>query len=431
MRNDIVENVVETVVVPDVPKVLPDQEIYVYVPVATENDKGILSAGGPDFAIVDGKLKLLDGPNSKLYGINAFINLVNEKVKRLEDAGYITKDVDNLVNYYLKSETYTRDEVNAAIQRMQKAAFKIVNELPEVGDFNLVYLLPKEDSDTVDLYDEYVYIDGKWERIGSTAINLDDYYTKTEVNSEITEATKYTNSTPTPSAIGGIQKGETFTDVPINNMLTKILYPYVALKITSASTTPNGGVSEKGTIVTIERAQVTVQKGSAAIVKAELLDGSNVLSTKTSTDFDSSTITFLFTPVSVSTNKTFTIRVTDAEKKSYSANTGSFSFVYPYYYGVADSDDVINGSFIKSNLTKLTQGRGTKTVYYTANNQKMVFASPYAVSKITDPNGFDVTSTFTMTRVSVTGLDNTDQSYYVYTANEASTVSNFKMTFTN
>ena len=172
MRNDIVENVVETVVVPDVPKVLPDQEIYVYVPVATENDKGILSAGGPDFAIVDGKLKLLDGPNSKLYGINAFINLVNEKVKRLEDAGYITNDVDSLVNYYLKSETYTRDEVNAAIQRTQKAAFKIVNELPEVGDFNLVYLLPKKDSDTGDLYDEYVYIDGKWERIGSTAINF-------------------------------------------------------------------------------------------------------------------------------------------------------------------------------------------------------------------------------------------------------------------
>lgn len=61
----------------------------------------------------------------------------------------------------------------------------------------------------------------------------------------------------------------------------------------------------------------------------------------------------------------------------------------------------------------------------------MVFATPVAngvIKTITDPNGFNVTDTFTQSTVSITGLDGTAQSYYVYVSG-ATTVSAFKETF--
>lgn len=238
----------------------------------------------------------------------------------------------------------------------------------------------------------------------------------------------YTNETPTVSAHGGIAAGTTFDKVPYSDMFTKILYPYIAPSV-SASSTPNGGTYEKGNAQTVTAIKATITKKSAAIVKVEALDGSTVLGTETSEDFGSGTVTFTVS-VSVSTNKNFTVRVTDGENKTVTASTGTFSFIYPYYYGVADADATVDETLIKT-FTKLVQAKSAKSISYTANNQKMVFVSPYSVSKITDPNGFDVTDTFTMTRVSVTGLDETAQSYYVYTANEASTVSNFTMKFTH
>lgn len=54
---------------------------------------------------------------------------------------------------------------------------QIVEELPEVGDPTVLYLLAKEDPDTGDYYDEYLWIDNAWELIGSTQIDLSDYVT--------------------------------------------------------------------------------------------------------------------------------------------------------------------------------------------------------------------------------------------------------------
>lgn len=242
---------------------------------------------------------------------------------------------------------------------------------------------------------------------------------------------KYTNNTPTPASLGGIEKGETFDNVPFADMFTKLLYPYVAFTINSATSVPNGGVFEKGETKTVTSFNVRLTKGSANITKIEVSLSGNAVASSESEDFGTGVVTLTpQSPISITSNASFSAKVTDATNKSFSSSTGAFSFVYPYYYGVADADATVDETFIKT-LTKLVQGKGSKTVSYTASNQKMVFVSPYVVSKITDPNGFNVTDTFTMTRISVTGLDGTAQSYYVYTANEASTVTNFRMTFTN
>ena len=63
----------------------------------------------------------------------------------------------------------------------------IVNELPSVGNEDTLYFVPKENPETTDLYDEYMYINNQWELLGEKQIDidLDDYYTKQEVNNLI------------------------------------------------------------------------------------------------------------------------------------------------------------------------------------------------------------------------------------------------------
>ena len=246
----------------------------------------------------------------------------------------------------------------------------------------------------------------------------------------------YTNSTPTVQAHGGVAAGTTFDEMPITDVLNKILYPWVAPVVTAKVVSPaNGGTYEKGNTQTVTSIQVTVTKKSANITKVEIFDGSSSLGSKTGADLNtlnsSGTATFTFTVnVSVSANKNFQAKVTDAENKVTTANTGSFSFVYPYYQGVIAASATADAATVKS-LTKIIQAKGTKSVTYTANNQKMVFATPVAngvIKTITDPNGFNVTDTFTQSTVSITGLDGTAQQYYVYVSG-ATTVSSFKETF--
>ena len=249
-------------------------------------------------------------------------------------------------------------------------------------------------------------------------------------------AVTYTNNTPTVQAHGGIAAGETFNAVPLTEMITRILYPWVAPVVTAKVAAPaNGGVFEKGNTQNVTSITVTVTKKSSDITKVEIFDGASSLGSKTGADLDTlnstGSATFTFTvDVDVTANKNFQAKVTDAAEKVTTANTGTFTFVYPYYQGVIAADATADEAAVKA-LTKLIQAKGTKAVTYTASNQKMVFAVPKAngvIKTITDPNGFNVTDTFAQSELSVTGLDGTAQDYYVYVSN-ATTVSAFKITF--
>ena len=90
----------------------------------------------------------------------------------------MTNSVDDLVNYYKKTETYTKTEVDNLIDVIGGGKFEVVESLP-AEDINLkaIYLVAKATSETSNVYDEYVYINGAWEKIGDTQIDLSDYVT--------------------------------------------------------------------------------------------------------------------------------------------------------------------------------------------------------------------------------------------------------------
>ena len=62
---------------------------------------------------------------------------------------------------------------------------RIVQTLPNPGTASVLYCVPTEDPTTDNAYDEYMWINNDWERIGSAQIDLSGYYTSTEVDTII------------------------------------------------------------------------------------------------------------------------------------------------------------------------------------------------------------------------------------------------------
>ena len=82
------------------------------------------------------------------------------------------------------------DFVTAAIADITGFHAEIVSELPGTGKTNILYLVAKTEAASGDGYDEYLYINGAWERVGSTDIDLSGYVQASEMhaitNTEIT-----------------------------------------------------------------------------------------------------------------------------------------------------------------------------------------------------------------------------------------------------
>lgn len=87
----------------------------------------------------------------------------------------------------------TAIEANAAkIAALEGNHFEVVDELPDVseGKFNVIYLVPTEDDPTSK--DEFILIEEggerKWEQIGTTKVDLSNYFTKEETTTAISTA---------------------------------------------------------------------------------------------------------------------------------------------------------------------------------------------------------------------------------------------------
>lgn len=94
------------------------------------------------------------------------------KVSQLtNDANYITKEVSELTNYYDKSNTYTKAEVNSLLT--STIDLQVVTSLPTTNiPEKTIFLIKKTDTGTNDIYDEFMFVSGKWELLGTTQIDL-------------------------------------------------------------------------------------------------------------------------------------------------------------------------------------------------------------------------------------------------------------------
>lgn len=79
--------------------------------------------------------------------------------------------------------TFSSEKIMQMIDAINEFAISIESELPtENIDTHTIYFIPKEGSESGDVYDEYIFINNEWEHIGSTEIDLSNYYTTEQVD---------------------------------------------------------------------------------------------------------------------------------------------------------------------------------------------------------------------------------------------------------
>ena len=112
-----------------------------------------------------------------------YTNLINKPTKLSDftnDENFITNTANNLSNYYLKTETYTQSEVNDLISQLASLSVEIVESLPTTDiSTTTIYLINVSGTNN---YNQWMYINNTWSNIGSTSVDLTNYYTKTQTD---------------------------------------------------------------------------------------------------------------------------------------------------------------------------------------------------------------------------------------------------------
>lgn len=273
------------------------------------------------------------------------------------------------------------------IEAIKTMDMQIVEELPAVGQNNIIYLvLDPDSSEGNNTYIEYVWISAeqRYEVIGSLGnIKVDDALSETSENpvqnKVITEALKRINAELFPLSIS----------------------------------VSGGGIFEKRTTQTIT-VRWTVKEGSSTATPDTVsVNDVGVSPSVTSKVFEG-----------VTENTTYTVKAV----KDGTAVQGSTSatFVNPSYFGAVDAGFTPTEDAIKA-LTKSVKN----TKGYTGNtslvHQKTCYAYPKsfgALTAIKDANNFEYLGSYTRSEITVW-----DEVYYVYVLTDPVTIDNFRQIY--
>ena len=185
------------------------------------------------------------GETDNLLNNKANISDVPTKTSDLtNDNGFITNTVDNLANYYKKSETYTQTEVNALIQNINAIQIRNVNNeainatsstvqnvatqyivdnynrQPQQLDGLIITLTDQNNDKVLFVYSETSSL---WINVGLNGVDLSNYYTKSETQSEIAK-TDVTSITSIDAVIGTPMVNYNTTDGITIESTAKIVY---------------------------------------------------------------------------------------------------------------------------------------------------------------------------------------------------------------
>ena len=106
------------------------------------------------------------------------------KFATIESVPTKVSDLTNDSNY--QTGTQVASTIANAIGNIETIKFEIVSVLPGTGSSSTIYLVATARTNS---YDEYIYIDNTWEKIGTTDVDLSGYVQSSELvaisNSEI------------------------------------------------------------------------------------------------------------------------------------------------------------------------------------------------------------------------------------------------------
>ena len=136
--------------------------------------------------------------DSKVSELNNAIIAEKDRAEAVENG--LSDEIDAILlnvatkansdDVYSKSETYTKTEVQTYVAGQIGSAGHlkrlIVLVLPtENIDVDTIYMVARNDVASDDIYNEYMYIDGAWEIIGNTTVDLSEYAKSADVQTSV------------------------------------------------------------------------------------------------------------------------------------------------------------------------------------------------------------------------------------------------------
>lgn len=230
----------------------------------TEGSKNLITSGGVYQALKDSEtsaeethqelLNEISNVNSTLSTEISTVNTnLTTKITQIE-----TTTIPNTIKATIVDNLDTEDSNKALsatqgkvlktmISNLANLRIEVVNELPSTGETNVIYLVKKAGTNP-DVHDEYVYVEGNWEKIGNTEVDLSNYYTKDQV---------YT-------------KSETYSQEEVGTLITEIEGKIPTIPNVETSMSGAGNVITSIEVDASNKHKVNAVKGLSVYSKSEI-----------------------------------------------------------------------------------------------------------------------------------------------------------------
>lgn len=230
----------------------------------TEGSKNLITSGGVYQALKDSEtsaeethqelLNEISNVNSTLSTEISTVNTnLTTKITQIE-----TTTIPNAIKVAIVDNLDTEDSNKALsatqgkvlktmISNLANLRIEVVNELPSTGETNVIYLVKKTGTNP-DVHDEYVYVEGNWEKIGNTEVDLSNYYTKDQV---------YT-------------KSETYSQEEVGTLITEIEGKIPTIPNVETSMSGVGNVITSIDVDASNKHKIAAVKGISVYSKSEI-----------------------------------------------------------------------------------------------------------------------------------------------------------------
>ena len=230
----------------------------------TEGSKNLITSGGVYQALKDSEtsaeethqelLNEISNVNSTLSTEISTVNTnLTTKITQIE-----TTTIPNAIKAAIVDNLDTEDSNKALsatqgkvlktmISNLANLRIEVMNALPSTGETNVIYLVKKAGTNP-DIHDEYVYVEGNWEKIGNTEVDLSNYYTKDQV---------YT-------------KSETYSQEEVGALITEIEGKIPTIPNVETSMSGAGNVITSIEVDASNKHKVNAVKGLSVYSKSEI-----------------------------------------------------------------------------------------------------------------------------------------------------------------
>ena len=155
---------------------------YQYKAVATVGDDGVVTAVSA-ISVEKTQGKIVEEEKDPVFKASVAYGITSDNItawNNKAEVSAIPTKVSQLTNdSKYQTQTQVQNAINSAVGEITGIDFQVVSALPSTGTKGVIYMVSNNGSGQ-NIYDEYIWVNNKFEFIGTTAVDLSDYLKKSD-----------------------------------------------------------------------------------------------------------------------------------------------------------------------------------------------------------------------------------------------------------